>query len=76
MVIYLKITTVILGRKYYRTLVNFYMTEESNSQKLSLDFSGIFVIFIFGGLFLATLIAGIYIFLFLLVYFYSLFTKL
>jgi len=52
------------------------MPEESNSKKLTLDFSGIFIIFIFGGLFVATLITGIYFLLFLSVYILSLFTKL
>jgi hypothetical protein len=52
------------------------MSEESNSQKLTLDFSGIFIIFIFVGLFVATLITGIYFLLFLSVYILSLFTKL
>jgi len=51
------------------------MTEESNSKKLTLDFSVIFIIFIFGGFFLATLIAGIYLFLIVGAYFLSLFTK-
>ena len=50
------------------------MTKETSSQKLSLDFSGVFIILIFVSLFVATLISGIYFLLFLSVYILSLFT--